>query len=112
MLNDFIIRIIKKLLDDEHANNNIYRCIRSGGFSVRIIKLSSHDNCWILSFQGIIGGLLTPASFYQDDRKTYEIDSIRLEDVYMEVLKSDWKLFRTRSERIYRYVEWNRKCFG
>lgn len=28
--------------------------------------------------------------------EAYEFDSIRLEEVYMEVSKSDWKLFRTR----------------
>ena len=34
--------------------------------------------------------------FCWENRKVYEIDSIRLEVVYMEVSKSDWKLFRTR----------------
>lgn len=68
ILNDFIVRIIKKFLDDECTNNNIYRCIRSGGF----ITILNRKTLFIYRGKNLIG-----EDFAQESSNAFLSRSVR-----------------------------------
>ena len=59
VLNDLIIRIVKKLLDDERANYNIHRCIRPGG----LVTIQNGKAFFIYRRKNLIGEDFRPGFF-------------------------------------------------